>query len=29
MSLLPAAWREKVMHDNAARMYALSVPAPV
>jgi uncharacterized protein len=29
MSLLPPAWREKVMHDNAARMYGLSVPAAV
>jgi uncharacterized protein len=27
MSLLPASWREKVMQDNAARMYGLSVPA--
>jgi uncharacterized protein len=29
MSMLPPAWRQKVMHDNAARMYGLSVPAAV
>ena len=29
MSLLPPAWREKVMHDNAGRMYGLSVPTAV
>jgi predicted TIM-barrel fold metal-dependent hydrolase len=29
ISQLPASWRDKVMHDNAARMYGLSVPATV